>query len=259
MKINPVPLWDGLKKFKRRCVMAQIIRHGGKIYILPERGGQAPRPQVPGIIPAVPGQGLQPTQPTIRPKVAYPEVLFHWLPLSECIGKKTINFFTRTPDPDIGNGNFTREYIQMKMLIQAIKFDFLPTEVMSYIAPTGAYDFRTAFNAFSQGIIRLKIDKKSILEYALHDLFPPIESKSELLSATNDIWKIYHQIKPSKFTPFKDLIGIDHRYVEPEENVHVEIELPQVLSVTETANKEVSNTLKVKVSLLVRPERRIHV
>lgn len=228
--------------------MAEIVRKGGKVYILP--GSKSP---------AKAGEGLQPVHPTIRPKVANPEVLYHWLPLSDLLGKKTIQFFTKAPDADLKNGNFGVEYIRRKMLIQAIKFDFLPNSVMSYIAPSNAYDFRTAFNAFALGTIRLIVEKQTILEYALHDLFPEIVERAELKDATNDVWKVYHTIKASKFIPFKDLLGVDYKYIEAEELTHVEIELPTPLSVTETSNKEVSGTLKVKTSLLVRPERKIFV
>lgn len=233
---------------------AKIVKMGDKYKIIPATPGE--------ITPVKPGEpALKPTQPVVRFRTANPEILFHTVRLSEMLGARIYNFFTVYPDPNRLNGNFGQPYIRRNMILQAIKIDYLPASLTSHITndPATTYDFRTAFNALDKGFVRIKINKATWFEYSLQDLAPDITTDAELISATGPVFNLYHKVIPSKFTPFKDLIGLESQFITERDEVYVELELPEALTVQETKEGEVSNTLHIRVSLLARPERQPYI
>jgi hypothetical protein len=238
-------------------ITGKLYQKGGKWYILPEKGeavAPAPKPGAPG---------LQPVKPVIRPIVANPEILFHTVKIADIKGKARYDFFTVYPDPNLLNGNYGTPYIKRKMILQALKVDFLPTNLTSHIdmgAPANTYNFMDVFNAITEGFLRIKINRQTVFEFSCQDLMPPIRHDWELINATGPVYKVIHTIDSSKFTPFKDLVGVESHYVTDEDEVYVELELPSALSYAETlTGHEISKVLKIRVSLLTRPQRKPYV
>lgn len=149
------------------------------------------------------------------------------------------------------------------MLIQAIKIDFLPNFVISHIdqgTPENTINFMDVFNSISQGFLKLIINRQVIFEFSGQDLMPNIKTDWELINSTGPVYKIIHSIESSRFTPFKDLVGVESHFVREDDEVHCQLELPGALTYAEPSNNPVvSNTLKLRVSLLTRPQRKPYV
>ncbi|MEO0301759.1 MAG: hypothetical protein ABIM98_07300 [candidate division WOR-3 bacterium] len=240
----------------------EIIRRGTKYYIRPKKGGAG----IPKITPTPEENLLQPISPAIRPITANPEILFHTVSLKEITNgtndfPRVYNFFTTYPDPNTLNGNYGEPYIKRHMIIQAIKLDFLPSHLTSQTASSGTvWDYTSVFNAFSQAMIKLVISRTTVFEFSCQDIMPQIDTDSELVNASGNVFIHTHRILPAKFTPFKDLLGVESHRVSKDDEVYVAIEFPGGLSITDTnTTPVVINTLKVKISLLARPQRKPYV